>query len=282
MIGSRGSGVRGPPCRLLSRRDEVALRGRASADGSASPRSRREWRCMDGCLDGGGGRWLRRGAARGGGRGTRGEGRNGGGQQRPTSSAGRGLWGGVRRGMGGGRHAPASSAGRGRLSRFQLLRHPKAGRPGPGVHGQFLCVGSDRPAGEEEERGPVSAGAEGLLGRTETVLSCDVECVLDKGVLERVKGDDPKTPTGPEERYGGLQPMAEALQLVVDLDAERLEGPGGGMDPLGPAAAGDGLLHQLSKLLGRGHRASPPLPDDGPGDRGGEPLLAGGGGAISW
>src|ERR1039458_10791740 len=51
MIGSRGSGVRGPPCRLLSRRDEVALRGRASADGSASPRSRREWRCMDGCLD---------------------------------------------------------------------------------------------------------------------------------------------------------------------------------------------------------------------------------------
>src|ERR1019366_5550752 len=71
-----------------------------------------------------------------------------------------------------------------------------------------------------------------------------------------------------------LQPATEALQLVVDLDAERLEGPGGGMYPLWPEAARDGLLHQLSKLLGRGHRASPPLPDEGPGNRGGEPLLA--------
>src|ERR1019366_1687471 len=176
-------------------------------------------RCLDmgwdGCCDG-----SPREAAGGGAR------RGGGG--RPADPAllggGGGLGGGVGGGGGGGRQAPASAAGRGRLCGFQLLRHPKAGRPGPGVHSQFLCVGSDRPAGEEEERGPVSAGAEGLLGRTETVLSCDVECVLDKGVLERVKGDDPKTPTGPEERYGGLQPMAEALQLVVDLDAERLEG----------------------------------------------------------
>ena len=120
----------------------------------------------------------------------------------------------------------------------------------------------------------MSAGAEGLLGRTETVLSCDVECVLYKGVLERVKGDDPKTPTGPEERYGGLQPATEALQLVVDLDAEGLKGSGGGMNPLGPEAAGNGLLDQLPKLLGGGHRASSPLPDNGPGDRGGEPLLA--------
>src|ERR1039458_9204593 len=44
------------------------------------------------------GRLLRRVAARSGGRGTRGEGKNGGGQQRPTSSAGRGLWGVGRRG----------------------------------------------------------------------------------------------------------------------------------------------------------------------------------------
>ena len=120
----------------------------------------------------------------------------------------------------------------------------------------------------------MGAGAEGLLGRTETVLSCDVECVLDKGVLERVEGDDPKTPTGPEERYGGLQPAAEALQLVVDLDAESLEGAGGGMDPLGPEAAGDGLLDQLPELRGGGEGPLTPLPDDGPGDAGGEPLVA--------
>ena len=62
-----------------------------------------------------------------------------------------------------------------------------------------------------------------------------------------MKGDDPKTPTGPEERYGGLQSPAEALQLVVDLDAEGLEGAGGGVDPFGPEAGGDGLLDQVTE-----------------------------------
>src|ERR1035441_6392277 len=83
MIGSRGSGVRGPPRRLLSRRDEVALRGRASAEGSASPRSRRGGRGMERCLDmGGGGR--------------------GGGRQPRAAPGGGGVWGGVGEGGGGG------------------------------------------------------------------------------------------------------------------------------------------------------------------------------------
>jgi hypothetical protein len=69
----------------------------------------------------------------------------------------------------------------------------------------------------------VDAGAVGLLGWTDTILSCDVECVLYKGVLEGVERDDPKTPTGPEDADCCLQASFEAFELVVHRDAKRLE-----------------------------------------------------------
>ncbi len=121
---------------------------------------------------------------------------------------------------------------------------------------QFGRLRPDHLAGEEKECGPVDAGAVGLLGRTDTILSCDVECVLDKGVLERVEGDDPKTPTGPEDADCCLQASFEAFQLVVHRDAKRLEGARRRVNPLGPEPPRDHLFHQLAELRGGGDRRS--------------------------
>src|SRR5579884_3084881 len=114
--------------------------------------------------------------------------------------------------------------------RCELLRDPKARRTRTRVDGKLGRVRPDGLAAQEMKRGPVGAGAVGLLGWTETVLCCDVECVLDKGVLERVEGDDPKTPTGPEDANGCLETPLQRRELVVHRDAERLERPRGGMD----------------------------------------------------
>src|ERR1039458_237343 len=150
MIGSRGSGVRGPPCRLLSRRDEGALRGGAWADGSASPRSRREWRCMDGCLDvgwdgccdgspreaAGGGRAGKgkkeeasrgRPPPRGGGYGEgSGEGWEEGGPGRAARGGG-GFRGGGRGGKGGGRPPPAPPGREGEAIEVPASPPPEGG-----------------------------------------------------------------------------------------------------------------------------------------------------------
>ena len=92
----------------------------------------------------------------------------------------------------------------------------------------------------------MDAGAVGLLGRTDTILSCDVECILYKGVLERVEGDDPKTPTGPEDADCCLQASFEAFELVVHRDAQRLERARCRVNPLGPEAPRYHLFHELT------------------------------------
>src|SRR5229473_743671 len=97
----------------------------------------------------------------------------------------------------------------------ELLRDSKAGRARPRVDGELGRVGLDRLLRQQEKGGPMSAGADRLLGWTETIHCCDVECVLDKSVLERVKSDDPKTPTGPEYGDCCLQPLLETLELMV-------------------------------------------------------------------
>src|SRR5580693_8047208 len=134
----------------------------------------------------------------------------------------------------------------------ELLRNPQPRRARSRVRGQFGRVRPDHLAGEEKECGPVDAGAVGLLGWTNTILSCDVECVLYKGVLERVEGDDPKTPTGPEDADCCLQASFEAFELVVHRDAKRLEGARRRVNPLWPEPPGHHLLDELTELRGGG------------------------------
>src|SRR5580693_2614775 len=152
----------------------------------------------------------------------------------------------------------------------ELLRNPQPRRARSRVRGQFGRVRPDDLAGEEKESGPVDAGAVGLLGRTDTVLCCDVECVLYKGVLEGVKGDDPKTPTGPEDADCCLQASFEAFELVVDGDAKRLKGACRRVYPLRPEPARDHLLDEFTKLRrgGEWHELSGPRDSvrDGPGE----------------
>src|SRR5580700_3278810 len=156
----------------------------------------------------------------------------------------------------------------------ELLRNAKACRPRSRVGREFRRSRPDHLAGEEKECGPVDAGAVGLLGWTDTILSCDVECVLYKGVLERVEGDDPKTPTGPEDADCCLQASFEAFELVVHRDAKRLECARRRVNPLWPEPPRHHLLDELTKLRRGGDRGSLARSDDSVRDRSGESLVA--------
>ncbi len=144
----------------------------------------------------------------------------------------------------------------------ELLRNSKACRARSRICRQFAWIRPDHLAGEEKKCGPVDAGAVGLLGWTDTILSCDVECVLDKGVLEGVERDDPKTPTGPEDADCCLQASFEAFELVVHRDAKRLEGARRRVNPLWPEPPGHHLLDELTELRGGGDRGSLARSDD--------------------
>ena len=69
------------------------------------------------------------------------------------------------------------------------------------------------------------------------------QVVLDDAILQRVEGDQRQPPPGVQAGRRDPQELIDLAQLVVDRDAQRLEGPGGGVDPVagGPHDAADGL-----------------------------------------
>src|SRR5438270_12942945 len=161
MNGSSGRGVRGPPPRRRRERRPAgsspagtSWTGRPSA--KASKVSSSSWEGVA---------WAVTAAGSPLGRGWR-RGRDGGGD------------------VEGGRPRPGRRVSE---TGVEPLGDPQPRRARAGVGGELGGVRLDRLAGVEEEGGPVGAGADGLLGWTDTVQSCDVECVLDKGVLEGVK-----------------------------------------------------------------------------------------------
>ena len=75
--------------------------------------------------------------------------------------------------------------------------------------------------------------------------------MLDDAVLEAVVADhaDPATLVGPSD--GRLQALLEHVKLVVDLDAQGLEGLARGMSAVAPVGRGDRGLDDVDKLEGR-------------------------------
>src|SRR5438270_11778613 len=92
--------------------------------------------------------------------------------------------------------------------------------------------------GMDDDACLVATCAHRLLGRTDAVPCFDVEKVLDCLVLEGVKGDDPQPATWLQVLDDLLQPASQGSNLVVDLDAQGLEGLGRRVDAPWPASSG--------------------------------------------
>src|SRR6476660_10204466 len=99
------------------------------------------------------------------------------------------------------------------------------------------------------------------------------EKALGDAVLERMEGDDGKPALGLQQMLGGAQAASKLEQLLIEIEAERLEGARRRV--LGivmPAAehAGD----NVGKLPGPSDRRLRSASPDGAGDRAGALLLA--------
>ena len=99
------------------------------------------------------------------------------------------------------------------------------------------------------------------------------EELLDDAVLERVEGHHREAAAGLEEPLGGGEAAHELAELVVDRDAQGLEGARRRMGQLAAPRRGD-AGDEPGKLERRGERLRRPVGDDGAGDAAGGALLA--------
>src|ERR1700730_1783892 len=104
--------------------------------------------------------------------------------------------------------------------------------------------------GGEDDASLVVTGAYRLVGRTDAISCFDVEKILYYLVLERVESDDPEPATRLQVADDYLQPFSQRAQLVVDLYAQCLEGPRGGVDAPRPAPARDDPTDEFAQLPG--------------------------------
>src|SRR5947209_238243 len=99
------------------------------------------------------------------------------------------------------------------------------GRLGPWVGLDLPRCGSNGAPGQQLGFGLVTADTDREVRRTDAAASTLREKALDPTILERVKRDrrkpSPRTEQLPGRREGGV----DLGQLVVDGDAQRLEGP---------------------------------------------------------
>ena len=87
---------------------------------------------------------------------------------------------------------------------------------------------------------------------------------LELAGLQGMKGDHGQPAAGTEQGLRGEKTARQFAELVVDVDAQRLEGAGRGIDPvLGP---GDDPANQVGQLNGTGNRGLLPEIDDRLGD----------------
>src|SRR5262249_438715 len=92
-------------------------------------------------------------------------------------------------------------------------------------------------------------------------------------VLEAVEGDHGHAPAAPQAARDGEQGRAQAFELPVDADAQRLEGARGRVEAV--AARGThGAADDRPQLARAGDRSALPSGQDGPRDAAGEALLA--------
>src|SRR5260370_25831805 len=146
----------------------------------------------------------------------------------------------------------------GERGKSDFFRHPQPCRAGAGVGRQLRLRGTERTAGDDTEGCPVAAGADWLLGWADTVFGLDVEERLHQAVFQGMEADRRHTTTGFENLESCLQSCPDLAQLIVDGDADALEGSGRNVDVARPRPSGDGRLHGWRQIDRRAHPPPPP------------------------
>src|SRR5205085_7417845 len=92
------------------------------------------------------------------------------------------------------------------------------------------------------------------IGRADAALRPLGQEALHTAVFKRMEGNPCKSAFRSEQLPGGGQGAVELVELAVDRDAQRLEGPLGGVAAAEARRRGDRALDELDQLLGRGQR----------------------------
>ena len=139
-----------------------------------------------------------------------------------------------------------------RLRDVELDRHAREGASRPWVGRDLLVRGDEGLAGPDLEYRHVPADTDGEIGRAGATPRELCEYVLDDAVLKRVVGDDadPAARVRPPDR----RPKAaiEDVELVVDLDAQGLEGLARGMPAGAPGRGGDAATSTSWRVVSMG------------------------------
>jgi hypothetical protein len=97
---------------------------------------------------------------------------------------------------------------------------------------------------------------------------------LDAAILQGMERDDGETAAGREQRLGADQPTVDLAELVVDVDAQRLERARRRVDDIGAALRCGGAAHDLGQFERAGDRPRGAGRHDGACDRPRPALLA--------
>src|SRR5690606_32288204 len=142
----------------------------------------------------------------------------------------------ARRGRPGGRGREAGPAGTARRRRGRPLPRLRPGAAGRGwAAARRSRSRRDLPAGAELRGAGTRVARDLLVAGGERLLRQDLEAgaveeeALDDPVLERVVSDHDQASVGDEEARRALEALAQGAQLVVDVDAQRLERAAGGV-----------------------------------------------------
>ena len=144
-----------------------------------------------------------------------------------------------------------------------LFRHPQLRAPRARIAVHLGIRRPQRPPRQHLQRRTRPADALRQPRRAQAHARVAPEGVLDHAVLERVIRDDGEASASVQPRDGGREKSGERRQLLVDLDAQRLEDAGGRIDLLASPLL---LRDDAGELSGRMNRLPRPFPHDAPRD----------------
>src|SRR5450759_4333557 len=131
-----------------------------------------------------------------------------------------------------------------------LLRDPQLGAARTRIAFDLVRGRHDGLARDDPDYRHSSAHAHGQVGRARAAPRQFVEDGLDDPVLEGVVRDDRDPDSGSQPPDCGVDGAVEDLDLPVDLDAQRLEGPAGRVGPAASRRRRDRVLDHLDEFEG--------------------------------
>ena len=126
---------------------------------------------------------------------------------------------------------------------LQFFKNAEVCGPAAPVLFQLLRVGFDGFAGDELGLGLAAADADRELRRAGAGGGPAAELVLHQPVLKGVEGDDAEASARCQMLKNGVHALFQRVQLVIDRNAQRLEGAAGRVLVLAALGGGHGAGH---------------------------------------